>query len=188
MRVNRVCEFAHALCIGHTLYFYTISGYIQVQTTPRTLVAGFSITACIVACVQAFFGFRIYMLSKRLYIPILIWIVALLRLSLFTLSMAVTGIITEGSFITSAWAVGVANDLLITITLVFLLRRQRKDVHKRTMALADKIIAWTIETGMMTSAAAIVELLCFLTMPNNWLWIAIFTIEARLFANSFLAR
>jgi hypothetical protein len=33
--------------------------------------------------------------------------------------------------ITSAWIVRVANDLLITITLVFLLRRQRKYVHKR---------------------------------------------------------
>ncbi|KAJ7336222.1 hypothetical protein DFH08DRAFT_1018498 [Mycena albidolilacea] len=189
-----VCEFAHALCIGHTLYFYTISGdnhpdAIQVQTSPRTLLAGFSITACIVACVQAFFGFRIYMLSKRLCIPVLIWIVAFLRLSLFTLSTVVTDTTMEESFIliTSAWVVGVANDLLITITLVFLLRRQRKDVHKRTMVLADKIIAWTIETGMITSAAAIVELICLLAMPLSWIWIAIFTIEARLFANSFLA-
>jgi hypothetical protein len=53
MRVNRVCEFAHALCIGDTLYFYTISGYnhldVQVQTYPW-LHAGFSIAACIVAC------------------------------------------------------------------------------------------------------------------------------------------
>ncbi|KAJ7857317.1 hypothetical protein B0H14DRAFT_2751619 [Mycena olivaceomarginata] len=40
---------------------------------------------------------------------------------------------------------------------------------------------------MMTSAVAIVELICFLAMPKNWIWIAIFTIEARLFANSFLA-
>ncbi|KAJ7803544.1 hypothetical protein B0H14DRAFT_2613244 [Mycena olivaceomarginata] len=102
-----VCEFAHALCIGHTLYFYTISGYNQTDSqvfSPRTLLAGFSITACIVACDTTMVE----------------------------------------SLITSAWVVGVANDLLITITLVFLLRCQRKDVHKRTMALADKIIAWTI--------------------------------------------
>ncbi|KAJ7857324.1 hypothetical protein B0H14DRAFT_2578460 [Mycena olivaceomarginata] len=91
-----VCKFAHALCIGHTLYFYTISGddhpdAIQVQTSPWTLHASSSITSCIVAC----------------------------------------GITMEDSFIMSAWIVGVANDLLITITLVFLLRRQRKDVQKR---------------------------------------------------------
>jgi intracellular septation protein A len=71
------------------------------------------------------------MLSKRLYIPVLIWIMVFLRLSLFILSLVVTNITVEDSFITSAWIVGVANDLFITITLVFLLRRQRKEVHKR---------------------------------------------------------
>jgi hypothetical protein len=44
------------------------------------------------------------------------------HLSLFTLSTAVTDITMEDSFIMSAWFVRVANDLLITITLVFLLR------------------------------------------------------------------
>ncbi|KAJ7735579.1 hypothetical protein B0H14DRAFT_507170 [Mycena olivaceomarginata] len=153
-----VCELGHALCIGYTLYFYTISSYnhpdVLVQTSPWTLHVGFSISASIVACgaynhtnapispslehfphthplVQAFFGFRIYMLSKRLYIPVLIWIMVFLRLSLFILSLVVTNITVEDSFITSAWIVGVANDLLITITLVFLLRCQRKEVHKR---------------------------------------------------------
>ncbi|KAJ7336269.1 hypothetical protein DFH08DRAFT_285334 [Mycena albidolilacea] len=40
---------------------------------------------------------------------------------------------------------------------------------------------------MLTSLVAIVELICFLTFLNNWAWIAMLTIETRIFANSFLA-
>ncbi|KAJ7871724.1 hypothetical protein B0H14DRAFT_2723720, partial [Mycena olivaceomarginata] len=70
-----------------------------------------------------------------IYVPILIWILVFLRLSLFTLSTVLIDTTMVESLITSAWVVGVANDLLITSLW---------HVHKRTMALADKIIAWTI--------------------------------------------
>ncbi|KAJ7803538.1 hypothetical protein B0H14DRAFT_1636925 [Mycena olivaceomarginata] len=188
-----VCELGHALCVARALYFYTTADCMHpniLNQSPWALDMAFVIVALIVACVQAFFGFRIYMLSKRLYIPVVIWIAALLRLAggIATPLWALQGLVVRARLLmVSTWNVGVANDLLMTATLVVLLRRQRADVHKRTVALADKIIAWSIETAMMTSAVAIAELICFLMMPKNWTWIAISTIEARMFANSFLA-
>jgi hypothetical protein len=124
--------------------------------SPWTLDMAFVIVALIVACgaymynkhpfvsnfhgsrsyapVQAFFGFRIYMLSKRLYIPVVIWIAALLRLAggIATPLWALQGLVVRARLLmVSTWNVGVANDLLITATSVVLLRRQRADVHKR---------------------------------------------------------
>ncbi|KAJ7857323.1 hypothetical protein B0H14DRAFT_2443145 [Mycena olivaceomarginata] len=187
-----VCELGHALCVGHTLYSYTISDQSR---PPWTLPQAFVLAGLVVACVQGFFGLRIYRLSKKLSIPIIIWVMALLRLmaSMIIFELPVNPALgyhadtKQELLTTSTWILGVANDLLITATLVFVLRRQRADVHQRTVVLADKIIAWSIETGMITSAVAIAELICFLTMPKTWIWIAISTIEARVFANSFLA-
>jgi len=45
---------------------------------------------------------------------------------------------------------------------------------------------WTIETGLLTSVAAVTMLVCFLLMQDNFIWIAIYTFLAKLFSNSFL--
>ncbi|KAF7349299.1 hypothetical protein MSAN_01719400 [Mycena sanguinolenta] len=200
-----VCELTHALCVGNALYAYTISSYrhpAMLNNSPWTLHVAFIIVSFIVACVQGFFGVKIYGFSGKLYIPVLIWVLACLRLvasaSIFLLPLNPLNPENMGSnlniasswelFCTAAWITSVINDVLITITLVLLLRRQRAGLPRRTTALVDKIIIWSIETGMMTSALGIVELLCFLVLSyQSWTWIAISTVEARIFANSFLA-
>ncbi|KAJ7440199.1 hypothetical protein FB451DRAFT_142098 [Mycena latifolia] len=49
----------------------------------------------------------------------------------------------------------------------------------RTVALVDKLIAWTIETGVVTSAAMLVTLICFVTMKGNYIWLGCFVVTAR---------
>ncbi|KAF8189832.1 hypothetical protein K438DRAFT_1971346 [Mycena galopus ATCC 62051] len=193
-----VCEVVHAVCAAHTLYVSTVSGYYAQSTSapsffnaPVTLGAVFVVAGFVVAFVQGFFGFRIRVLSKKLYIPVLIWFLALIRLVICTSIVSLRGVPAflpkMMGFSTTAWILAVCNDLLITTTLVFFLRRQRAHVHERTIVISKKIITWSIETGMISSTLGIIELTCFVTMPNNWVWIAIFTIEARLYANSLLA-
>jgi len=46
---------------------------------------------------------------------------------------------------------------------------------------------WTVETGLVTSIGAVAMLICFLIMPENFVWLAIFTFLAKLFSNSLLA-
>ncbi|KAJ7336270.1 hypothetical protein DFH08DRAFT_285343 [Mycena albidolilacea] len=68
-----VCELGHALCVGHALYVYTIADYQEGWIWfPWSLRVSCIIAGFIVACVQGFFSFRIYGLSKRLYIPVAI--------------------------------------------------------------------------------------------------------------------
>lgn len=92
--------------------------------------------------VQGFFGFRIYMLSKKLLIPVLIWLLGFLRL-LGSIGILVTALYMTSSESTAVYvaqwewvfatvfSLGVAGDVITTATLVLWLYRQRGDAYKR---------------------------------------------------------
>ncbi|KAJ6572237.1 hypothetical protein B0H19DRAFT_1256134 [Mycena capillaripes] len=162
---------------------------------PKSLDAAIFFYGVISACVQGFFTFRIYAFSKPLYIPILCLTMALFPLLgntvIFVGALKITSSaraeLQRGWFFTSTWCIAAANDLIITATLVILLLRQRPNAHRRTEALMDKLIVWTIETGMLTSASSIVILACFLTMKLNFIWVGLAAVAPRVFSNSLLA-
>ncbi|KAJ7609129.1 hypothetical protein FB45DRAFT_375565 [Roridomyces roridus] len=194
-----LCELGHVVCIGHSLYSMTITDYAHperlVNGPPVSLGASTLLNAVIELCVQGFFSHRIYRLSKRLFIPCLTWTLSLLFLVGTTLGFIVgvcenTLMMTETKWtwlFYSIWGVGAVNDLIISATLVFWLYSKRDESHQRTTALLDTVITWTIETGVVTSAA-ILNSVCFVTMRNNNLiWIAWYVVTARLYSNSFLS-
>jgi hypothetical protein len=51
---NRICEVGHALCIGHSLYVYTISDYAHPERvlgpTPKSLETTSIFSGVIAAC------------------------------------------------------------------------------------------------------------------------------------------
>ncbi|KAJ7683932.1 hypothetical protein B0H14DRAFT_912656 [Mycena olivaceomarginata] len=195
-----VGEIAHALCVGHTLYVWTISDYAHppdplLAAVPKSLDIAILFTGGIILCVQGFFAFRIYRFSRKISIPIIISILAFLRLVGAALLFAeswqmksLDGYIAQWQWLANCgWSVSAANDLTITVTLVFLLYRERDNVHKRTAAMVDKLILWTLETGFLTSVGAIVELACFIAMDKNFIWLAFYVVSPRLYSNSLLA-
>ncbi|KAJ7889262.1 hypothetical protein B0H13DRAFT_2341604 [Mycena leptocephala] len=195
----RFCEVGHALCMGHALYVYTISDYAHPErilgTPPISFTVGIVFSGVIGVCVQAFFSFRIYGLSKKLVIPIVTWGMAFLRLVLSAvmvyeaLGMAAADVseVKWQWLLIVTWSISATNDLTVTATLVVLLYRERRNAHTRTGALVDKLILWTIETGMLTSSASVVILACYVTMKNNFIWVGLYNVLPRLFSNSLLA-
>jgi hypothetical protein len=89
--------------------------------------------------VQGFFSFRIYVISKKLYIPFLSWVMSVLRLlgciALFVAGLgmkSVNGYVLQWEWLaTFVWSVSTTNDLMISATLVVLLRNHRNRVHMR---------------------------------------------------------
>ncbi|KAJ6558093.1 hypothetical protein B0H19DRAFT_128564 [Mycena capillaripes] len=154
------CEMAHAICIGDALYQITVSDYShpeRLNHITRPLLPAVLFSGIVGACVQAFFAFRIYRLSKSLYIISLSWTLSVLRL-LGSIAVCVYGfhikLVPEFDrrstwLMNCLWSVASANDLIIAGTLVYWLHRQRSVGEKRTVALVDKLIAWTVETGVM---------------------------------------
>ncbi|KAF7338809.1 hypothetical protein MSAN_02203600 [Mycena sanguinolenta] len=194
-----ICEVGHAVCLGHTLYTFTIKDFadplLLFGPVPKSFETSVLLSGVVGTCAQGFFGFRIYALSKKLCIPILIWIMGFLCLLgcfvIFVGGLKTTSLVEYiaqwGWLATSVWSISTANDVTITAMVVFLLYRQRNKVQKRTAALVDKIILWTLETGFLTSVTGLIALVFFVTMKKNLIWTAFYALTARLFSNSLLA-
>ncbi|KAF8194410.1 hypothetical protein K438DRAFT_1827945 [Mycena galopus ATCC 62051] len=195
-----LCEVVHAICLGHTLYVVTISDYADLGpervfgAVPRSLPAAILVSGIIGGSVQGFFAFRVYTLSQKLFVLIICWVMSALRAVMATL-ITIT-LLQETSVakyevqwkwaLTTLWSVSSVNDLTITMVLVIILAGKR-NTFKRTTALVDKLILYTIETGMLTSMSSIAALACFVAMPGNFIWVAFFALSARLISNSLLA-
>ncbi|KAJ7214426.1 hypothetical protein GGX14DRAFT_610869 [Mycena pura] len=117
-------------------------------------------------------GYRLYALSKKLYLAIIFWTLAFLCF-VFTFALSMGGVqsATFASYLAEwAWALivvlslGATTDIGITVTLIFLLLRGRSKFFRKTTALVEKLIRWTIETCMMTSLCSLLVLICFVTM------------------------
>ncbi|KAJ7907636.1 hypothetical protein B0H13DRAFT_2501247 [Mycena leptocephala] len=194
-----ICELGHTLCIGHGLYVYTIIDYTHPERllgpSPKSLGTGVFFGSMLATCVQGFFSYRLYAFSKKLHIPIICWAMSFLRqiggIAIFGTALRPEPLAKYAErwewLFMSFWTISIANDFMITAALVGLLFRERTNAHKRTLMLVDKLIVWTIETGMVTSASGIVSLACFLWKKDNFIWLAFFVMTSLLYANSLLA-
>ncbi|KAF8194381.1 hypothetical protein K438DRAFT_1968996 [Mycena galopus ATCC 62051] len=182
-----ICEVAHAICLAHALYIVTISDYDLPGLERVGGAVPKSFPPTVLLSVQSFFAFRIYWLSKKLLVPIVCWVMSALRAVMA--SVIAGALLHETSLVkfevqwkwilTTLWSVNTVNDLTITVTLVAILMGKRHNAFKRTTALVDKLIMYTIETGMLTSVSSIAALACFIAMPDNVIWVAIFALTAR---------
>ncbi|KAF7360285.1 hypothetical protein MVEN_00757900 [Mycena venus] len=128
------CEMVHVVLVGCTLYQITVADYGHPERlilTPRPLAMAVMISAFVGTVVQVFFAFRIYRLSKSLYIPWLSWILSF-SLLLGAIAVCFYGLRIEtipefeGQFawlLNSLWTGGAVNDLLIAGTLVYWLKK-----------------------------------------------------------------
>ncbi|KAF7377838.1 hypothetical protein MSAN_00207300 [Mycena sanguinolenta] len=185
-----VCECGHAICIGQGLYNYTITNYGQPESLaslPKSILTSTFLTAVITSIVHGFFAFRIYSLTKKLYICFIISILMFLRLlattALSFVAMSEALLVPfENRFewlVISTLTISATIDSTIAVILVVSLRNQSRDVAKRTTALVDKLIAWTIETAGITSVSSIITFLCFVTMTHNFIWLGVQVVSAR---------
>ncbi|KAJ7758729.1 hypothetical protein B0H16DRAFT_643027 [Mycena metata] len=192
------CEVAHILCIGHALFVDTISDYGHLERLTDAAPKSIDMTifaGIVTTCSQSFFTLRIYKLSNQLFLSIILEAVIFLRLvAVAVVTVAGLRMTSVGSYeaqwgwlLATTWGVGAGCDLTITGVLVTLLLRRRADGRKRTAMLVEKIITWTIETGMLTSACWITMLACFLTRKYTLLWLAVFAVTPGVFSNSLLA-
>ncbi|KAJ7857286.1 hypothetical protein B0H14DRAFT_3864767 [Mycena olivaceomarginata] len=210
-----VCLLVQVVSAGHALYTVTISEFGQflqlLGPTPKSLDVSNLVGGIIAVSVQGFFSYRIYAFTKKLYIPIICWCMLFMGL-LGIIAVFVTGLQMTSVFaydeqwewlVTTLWCVSAANDLTITATLVANLISHRSHIHKRTVALVDKLIMWNIATGMLTSIMAIVVMICFVTMKYNCvcqknrrhgnsssytvIWLGVYVIVPGLNSTSFLA-
>ncbi|KAF8882464.1 hypothetical protein BD779DRAFT_1674992 [Infundibulicybe gibba] len=89
--------------------------------------------------------------------------------------------------ITSFFTISAFVDVFITASVSYQLRRRRTNSLKRTKYLIDKVIQWTIPTGMLTSAVAIAIVLVWNIQRDSFLWVGICAFESDFYAAGLLA-
>ncbi|KII83831.1 hypothetical protein PLICRDRAFT_180165 [Plicaturopsis crispa FD-325 SS-3] len=135
---------------------------------------------------QAFFARRIWVISGRLPIATVCWALCLLYLATIiratVVSFSCSGWIdcTTGgkSIIVTLLSTGAFTDLLIAASLCYYLLRERSNAITPTIAMLDKLLVWTIQTGLLTRH--------FLAAPRGFTWLGIFMFLPRLFSMSLL--
>ncbi|KAF9466974.1 hypothetical protein BDZ94DRAFT_1250213 [Collybia nuda] len=155
--------------------------------------------------VQAFFAYRIWSLRKS-YEPasaskvlnvVVVFIVAC------ALMQATAAVVTGGQLILindiqrfselntaiSIWLVGsCVCDITITITMLILLRKARQRTRWRhTKSVINNVIQQTIETGLVTTVTALLELILFLVEQDTSLHTTMAYMLAKLYTNSLMA-
>ncbi|ESK84169.1 hypothetical protein Moror_16994 [Moniliophthora roreri MCA 2997] len=145
--------------------------------------------------VQIFYGWRIWSIFESISIYAVICILALVQLG---------GAICASYYLTRypdevvhhvqiLYAVGirlsgsaVVDVLISSFMTYFLLKNHTADLRASTSAMITKLIRLTIETGTITSTAAILDLILFLALPSNSLHQISGVCLSKLYSNSLL--
>ncbi|KAH7927984.1 hypothetical protein BV22DRAFT_233427 [Leucogyrophana mollusca] len=193
-------EVGHVTSASSVIYAITVTQYEDPRPgrqlrIPTGLGLSVVLGGAIAPIVQTYLAHRIYVLSKKMYIPALCWVVALASFILNTLCGAAAfggGTIVNfgnhwGSYITAVLGLGICVDGLLTISLCYYLRHDRATQFRRTVKLTDQLMKWTIETGLVTSVTAFIALILWVTVNRNFAWLGALFFVAETFANAFLA-
>ncbi|KAF7297881.1 hypothetical protein HMN09_01008900 [Mycena chlorophos] len=192
-------ETTQAALVGYGLYFLSVLDYGDrlgaLSRTSPVLNGAFILTGLITVLVELFFIHRIWLLSKQFLIPIVLVILVIVYI-MGILSFSVAG------FKLSTWAeaeaqwgwdieataiVSVVLDMGITVALVSIFWKSRARGVQKTANMVDKLIAWAIETGVLTSLCSVLILAMYEVKPSSFIWLAVFVVKSRLYSNSLLA-
>ncbi|KAJ7607840.1 hypothetical protein DFH06DRAFT_1486413 [Mycena polygramma] len=169
-----ICGGAYAMSVtdfGHT---------IELLFIPWSLNAAIIIGNVIDHAVQAFFVTRVYRVTGALYVSIGLWtMVAFLQaigLKLAQESIGVDSIVLVRQ--NSSWLFftlffgDACLDVVMSLVLICYLKQQSWSVFERTATLLNRLVRYTIQTGLATSFVAVATALSFKFWPNNYIWTA----------------
>ncbi|EAU80494.2 hypothetical protein CC1G_11849 [Coprinopsis cinerea okayama7 len=189
-------ELGHTAGITYELYTVAVTRNDTVLAFPGLGVA-LLIGGLVTMLVQCFFARRLWKLLPRPYnlIGLLCVVLAIVRAigSTFLATKAITSKdvtsfqLNWNWLVTALLSLGAFLDLAIAASMLSFLMVQRNDRLGQFGQLMDRLVAYTIRTGLFTSVTAVVVLICFQTMPGNFIWIATYAFLAKLYSNSLLA-
>jgi len=145
--------------------------------------------------VNTFYGWRIHKLSKHnWWLTGPIAILSIVRVGLaFTTT---TEMFIEKTFpafgakfkvlFTSGLAISAVTDIIVSAARYYYLRNVRQGYSMNHEAV-DAVVVFTINDGCLTCAVVLASIACWLSMPHNFVYLAIYFSIAKLYSNSVLA-
>ncbi|KAH7916690.1 hypothetical protein BJ138DRAFT_3602 [Hygrophoropsis aurantiaca] len=187
----------HQALITHTVYTYLVTDF-GVATDLGELVWSLIIEVLFngftALMVQSFLAMRVYRLSQKSilatgsvmalvigeFVLVVVYVAKALHFETFA------QLTTLKALSMSVNAVAAAGDVLIAIFLCWLLQNSRTG-FRRSDTMINKLILFTINTGLLTSICAVASLISITAAPNTFIYIAFYFCLGRLYCNSLLA-
>jgi len=188
----------HSVFILVSLWNYLITHFgneAAIDAVPTSLALTIVTTAILTFIVQLFFIYRVFILAKRnYYIACPIAVLACLRLcfacltsSRFIQLRSITKFVELYSWsFTTGLCLSAAVDVLVTFFMCYWLRR-RRDRYSSLNKVLDTLMLYAFENGLLTTVAAMVSLVTWLTMNQNLIFMATHFVILKFYANSLLA-
>ncbi|KII90807.1 hypothetical protein PLICRDRAFT_39397 [Plicaturopsis crispa FD-325 SS-3] len=193
-------EMAHTISASQSIWSMTTTDFGH----PDQLFMTHSLTGLYISVliadllgpsVQAFYSWRIQRFSGNIYVTALCLVLLLGRV-VAGVSLMIIGFRTQNieEFEEAApWLfmvvmiLSAVTDIIIAVSMCFYLRQRRQNTFRKTAALLDKLMYWTVQTGLITSVATTFELCFFLAMRSTFVWIAPQLTITKLYSNTLLA-
>lgn len=191
----------HSIILVHIVYHYTSVGFSCAESYCTTglvwsLQCALIVGGIIMMIVQCYFALRVLKIKERpasLGIPL--WILAIVRLGL-TINVTVTARrdgtveILYSSSIKSQYAlavtIGACTDVFIAMALCADVLRRRPGFN-RSDSLIDRLVAFTIGSGLLTGIITFIQMVTYLAMTGNLIWTVFFSIGVKMSSNSLLS-
>ncbi|KAJ3993412.1 hypothetical protein F5050DRAFT_1781958 [Lentinula boryana] len=194
-------ELVHTICIAHAIYFYSVIHFGDAEAFdgwPVSLAIAVVCHGIVAVLVQGFFAYRIARFTGHLCIVLVpcfsVMIFELVSDIVIGVEMATVAQQSHIPFqdnwewlILTVLCLRTTLDVLISGTFVYRLIKLRNIVSEDTLAVIDKLILWSIETGLILSLISILIIICYTTIPENYTWVMLYMILPRLFSNTMLA-
>jgi hypothetical protein len=176
----------------------TVSTYgdpSQLQVLPLPADLAIPLSAFTAFIVQSFYAFRLWRLSEKKFLPILCATISVVaQISTLILSpraFHMTDLtVFEDShilLITLSFVARATCDLITTAAISWSLYQKRVSNFENAMTMIDRLIYWTIETGLATSLMAIIVAVLFLVLKQNFVWFGVWLMLPNVVGNSLLA-
>ncbi|KAI9056806.1 hypothetical protein FKP32DRAFT_1681968 [Trametes sanguinea] len=195
-----ILESVHTGFCMEFIYAYLIQGFGEFDKI-LNINWGIGVTvvasACIALCVQGYYSWRVWIVSaKSVALTCGIGLFALLRVA-FGIASAVLSYEypewiafrhTKKSLITISGGLGSAAlvDILVALTLTFLLKRGRNTWHKESNSMINRILLYAVNTGAITGTASLLCVILFAVQKTSLTFLGLVMIQTKLYANSFL--
>jgi len=193
-----ILDALHLAFMIYSLYYYLVTNYANpsvlmeiVWSSQLEVVVG----VVIIYSLHLLYMHRIWIVSKgrSKILPITVSIVVILSLApSIVVLLATYNCHVYTDLVRVEWAVYlyfgtiVSVDVLIACSLWYLLATSRTGFSS-TDSFLTTLITYTINTGCLTSVCSLADLITGITMPTNFIFLAIQLLVAKVYINSFLA-
>jgi len=187
----------HQILVTHTIYTYVISNFgnvVELGNLVWSILVEVLFNGITALMVQSFMTLRVWRLSNRSYI--LTGVVTLLVIGEFVAVLyycakafqlqTYAQLVSVKNTSMSINVLAAAGDVLIAIVLCSMLQKSRTG-FKRSDTMINKLIIFTMNTGLLTSLCAVASLVSILAAPNTFIYIGFFFCMGRLYSNTLMA-